>query len=142
MSVYKLKRDLTDAAQKYKRLYKQFGKPDDRDLYERLSKIVTYLDDISSSTLRTIDSYNASEGQSSFAITASEFDFLDVYLNGARLISSEYTVSGSNVILSSAAELDDEVIIISYDNSSVIDINSLIDNVGSVGNDLYLYYNY
>ena len=43
------------------------------------------------------------------------------------------------MILSSAAELDDEVIIISYDNSSVIDINSLID---SVGNDLYLYYNY
>jgi hypothetical protein len=97
---------------------------------------------VTSSTLRTVDSYNASEGQSSFAITASEFDFLDVYLNGARLISSEYTVSGSNVILSSAAELDDEVIIISYDNSSVIDINSLIDNVGSVGNDLYLYYNY
>jgi hypothetical protein len=93
-------------------------------------------------TARTVETHNATEGQSNFSIGVTEFDFLDVYLNGARLISSEYTVSGSDIILGSAAELDDEVIIISYDNSSVIDINSLLDNVGSVGNDLYLFYNY
>ena len=143
MSVERLKRDFLDAAQKYKKLFKENANPDDLDSFKRLMDVYFHLDDLGGAyTTRVIDSYNASEGQSSFAITASEFDFLDVYLNGARLISSEYTVSGSNVILSSAAELDDEVIIISYDNSSVIDINSLIDNVGSVGNDLYLYYNY
>lgn len=96
----------------------------------------------SQTTARTIDSYAASEGQSTFTITASAFDFVDVYLNGARLISSEYTISGSDIILSSAAEVDDEVILISYDSSNVIDVSSVLDNVGTVGSDLYLYYNY
>lgn len=96
----------------------------------------------SQTTVRTIDSYTATEGQSTFTITASAFDFIDVYLNGARLISSEYTISGFDVILSTAAELDDEVIVISYDSSTVIDVSSVLDNIGTVGNDLYLYYNY
>lgn len=147
MSVERLKRDFLSAAQEYKRKYKLEGEnPEDLDKFKRLMDIYFHLDDINGGgggeTVRTVDSYNATEGQSTFAITAAEFDFLDVYLNGARLISSEYAVSGSDIILSSAAELDDEVIIISYDNSSVIDINSLLDNVGSVGNDLYLFYNY
>jgi len=144
VSVERLKRDFLSAAQEYKRKYKLEGEnPEDLDKFKRLMDIYFHLDDLTGVyTTRNIDSYNATEGQSTFAITASEFDFLDVYLNGARLISSEYAVSGSDIILSSAAELDDEVIIISYDNSSVIDINSLLDNVGSVGNDLYLFYNY
>jgi len=144
VSVERLKRDFLSAAQEYKRKYKLEGENlEDIDKFKRLMDIYFHLDDLTGVyTTRNIDSYNATEGQSTFAITAAEFDFLDVYLNGARLISSEYAVSGSDIILSSAAELDDEVIIISYDNSSVIDINSLLDNVGSVGNDLYLFYNY
>jgi hypothetical protein len=65
-------------------------------------------------SVRTIDTYLATASQSTFTITAASFDFLDVYVNGARLIDSEYSISGSNIVLVSAAELDDEIIIISY----------------------------
>lgn len=142
MSVDRLKRDFLDAAQKYKRLYKESKNPEDLDKFKRLMDIYFHLGDIAGQTFRTIDSYTATEGQSTFTITASAFDFIDVYLNGARLISSEYTISGFDVILSTAAELDDEVIVISYDSSTVIDISSVLDNIGTVGSDLYLYYNY
>ena len=63
---------------------------------------------------RTVDSYSATEGQTNFSITASSFDFVDVYVNGARLISSEYTIASNVVTITSALELDDEVVLISY----------------------------
>lgn len=70
-------------------------------------------------TVRTVDSYLATAGQTNFTITAATYDFVDVYLNGARLISSEYSVSTGVVTLVSAAELNDEIILISYYNTSI-----------------------
>jgi hypothetical protein len=76
-------------------------------------------DYISDTTVRTVDTYLATAGQVNFTITAASYDFLDVYVNGARLISSEYTVASSTVTLSVAAELNDEIIILSYYSASL-----------------------
>ena len=73
-------------------------------------------------TVRTVDSYNATEGQTDFTITASTYDFIDVYLNGARLISSEYSITSNVLTLNTAAELDDEVILISYYTASLVSL--------------------
>lgn len=73
-------------------------------------------------SVRTVDTYLATEGQTTFAITADPFDFLDVFVNGARLISSEYTISGSDIVLSSAAELNDEIIIISFYSATLAEL--------------------
>lgn len=70
-------------------------------------------------TVRTVDSYTATAGQTNFTITATSYDFVDVYLNGARLIASEYSVAAGVVTLVSAAELDDEIILVSYYNASL-----------------------
>ena len=73
-------------------------------------------------SVRTVDSYTASEGQTDFTITASTFDFVDVYVNGARLIDSEYTIASNVVTLNVAAELDDEINLISYYTASLISL--------------------
>lgn len=70
-------------------------------------------------TVRTLDSYTATEGQTNFTISTGQYDFVDVYLNGARLISTEYTISSGIVTLLSPAELDDEIILISYYSASL-----------------------
>lgn len=71
-------------------------------------------------TVRTVDSYSATAGQTVFAITAVSYDFIDVYVNGARLIDSEYTVSPTSIALISAAESGDEVVLVSYYNTSIV----------------------
>ena len=69
-------------------------------------------------TIRTVDEFIASEGQTDFVISVA-FDFFDVYLNGARLIESEYTLVVNTVSLVSPAEVDDEIIIISYKDTGL-----------------------
>lgn len=69
-------------------------------------------------TIRTVDEFIASEGQTDFVINVA-FDFFDVYLNGARLIESEYTLVVNTVSLVSPAEADDEIIIISYKDTGL-----------------------
>lgn len=71
-------------------------------------------------TVRTVDSYLATEGQTDFNITASPYDFVDVYINGARLIDSEYSIAAGIVTIVSPAELGDEVVLISYNNTNII----------------------
>ena len=73
-------------------------------------------------TVRTVDSYLASEGQTDFTITASSFDFVDVYVNGARLIPTEYSISSNVLTLNFAAELDDEIALVSYYTASLISL--------------------
>ena len=73
-------------------------------------------------TIRTVDSYIATEGQTDFTITAPTFDFVDVYLNGARLIPTEYSILSNVLTLNSAAELDDEIALVSYYTASLISL--------------------
>lgn len=69
-------------------------------------------------TVRTVDNFTATEGQTDFVISVA-FDFFDVYLNGARLIESEYTLVVNTVSLVSPAEADDEIIIVSYKDTGL-----------------------
>jgi len=59
----------------------------------------------------------ATTGQTSFATSGYTPGYLDVYLNGIHLVNgTDYTATnGSDVILSTAANLDDEVQVIGYD---------------------------
>lgn len=69
-------------------------------------------------TIRTVDEFIATEGQTNFVISLA-YDFFDVYLNGARLIESDYTIAINTISLVSPAEVGDEIILISYSNASI-----------------------
>ena len=61
---------------------------------------------------KTENSFTATAGQTTFTVTY-EVGFIEVYLNGIRLSSSEYTAtSGTSVVLAEAAALGDIVDII------------------------------
>jgi len=63
---------------------------------------------------RTITTFTATANQTTFSV-AYTVGYVDVYLNGARLSSSEYTASnGTSVVLASGATLNDVIDIISY----------------------------
>lgn len=74
-------------------------------------------------TTRTVNTVLASEGQTLFTIPTGS-DFLDVFINGAKLTTSEYTVSGSNLTIASACEVLDEVSSILYYNTSIVNLPS------------------
>ena len=63
---------------------------------------------------RSVTSYTATENQTSFAATYS-VGYADVYLNGSKLSSTEYTASnGTSIELTEGASLNDIVEIVSY----------------------------
>ena len=151
MSVQQLKVDAIDAAQKYKARYKQTLDPNDLDMFQRFMDVYNHLEGVgsvtsiiagdnitispaggtgdvtinASTTVRTVDSYVATEGQYVFDVTASEFDFIDVYINGARLVSSEYSVSSGLASLLVPAEANDEVVLISYYTTSISSVQTI-----------------
>jgi hypothetical protein len=62
--------------------------------------------------------------------------FLDVYLNGSKLVSTDYTATnGTSVVFNNACSLNDEVIIVAYGTFSVADtytqdeVDDLIDSI-------------
>ena len=66
------------------------------------------------STARTITRSIATEGQTSFSVTYT-VGYIDVYLNGSRLDSTEYTASnGTSVVLVDGASINDVLEFISY----------------------------
>ena len=63
---------------------------------------------------RSVNSYVATEGQTSFAATYS-VGYADVYLNGSKLSSTEYiATNGTSIILTEGASAGDIVEIVSY----------------------------
>jgi hypothetical protein len=70
-------------------------------------------------TLRTTQTNTATAGQTSFGFSYN-VNFLDVYVNGVKLTSSEYVASnGSSITLISPAFVNDIVEFISYNITSV-----------------------
>ena len=64
---------------------------------------------------QTRDSFTATSGQTSFATGGYTPNFLDVYLNGVKLASADYTASnGSDVVLASGAALSDILEVVAY----------------------------
>ena len=63
---------------------------------------------------RSTTSFTATEGQTTFTVTYTQ-NYIDVYLNGILLDSSEYTATnGSSVVLNTGATAGDIVICIAY----------------------------
>jgi hypothetical protein len=79
---------------------------------------------------QTRDSFTATSGQTTFATGGYTPNFLDVYLNGVKLASADYTASnGSDVVLASGAATGDilEVVAFTTFNSA----SSSIDDNGN-----------
>lgn len=72
---------------------------------------------------RNSDSFTATSGQTTFTTSLSYTPgFIDVFLNGVLLDSSDYTASnGTSVVLASGAAIDDIVTLIYYDAFIVAD---------------------
>ena len=69
-------------------------------------------------TMRTTQSYTATEGQTTFSFTYN-VNLLDVFLNGVKLTPSEYTASnGSTVVLNSGCFAGDTIDLYSYNVAS------------------------
>ena len=86
---------------------------------------------------RTITTFTATSNQTTFSV-AYTVGYVDVYLNGARLSSSEFTASdGSTVVLVTGATLNDVIDIISYGGTGTalwnVGTGSSIYSLSSVG---------
>jgi len=69
---------------------------------------------------QTRDSFTATSGQTSFATGGYTPNFLDVYLNGVKLASADYTASnGSDVVLASGAATGDILEVVAFTTFTV-----------------------
>lgn len=75
---------------------------------------------ISTSQSRTVTRSVATNGQTTFSVNY-KVGFIDVFLNGAKLDSTEYTASnGTTVTLSEAAVINDIVEFVAYNDSIIL----------------------
>ena len=75
---------------------------------------------------QTRDRFVATAGQTSFATSGYDVGFLDVYLNGVKLDSTDYTATnGSDVVLAIGASADDIIEVVAF---STFEIGSNVDN--------------
>ena len=91
----------------------------------------------SSSNAYTRTSYTATAGQTSFAVTYTA-GYIQVYLNGVFLDSTDYTAtSGTTVVLTSAAALNDIVEFIAFNTTAIS--NTTANNLlaGTAGQIVY-----
>jgi hypothetical protein len=73
----------------------------------------------SPATTRTVTRSSATEGQTSFSVTYT-VGYIDVFLNGSKLDSTEYTASnGTSVVLVDGASVNDVLEFISYSGISI-----------------------
>ena len=96
-----------------------------------------------SNGVRRVHTYTATASQSTFTGAGSEgatlsykdATFVDVFQNGVLLGSADYTAtSGTSIVLTQAASVDDLVVVIAYDVFSVTDTVSKADGGTFDGN--------
>jgi hypothetical protein len=84
---------------------------------------------------QTRDSFTATSGQTTFATGGYTPNFLDVYLNGVKLASADYTASnGSDVVLASGAATGDILEVVAFTTftpASIPDGTPSIDDNGN-----------
>ena len=69
-------------------------------------------------TLRSENNYTATAGQTTFNVTYN-VGFVDVYVNGVRLTSVDYTASnGTSIVLNESLFADDSIDILAYNTTS------------------------
>lgn len=97
---------------------------------------------VATTAYRTVTNFTATAGQTSFSVPSYTVGYIDVYRNGVRLTSADYTAStGTTVVLSAACTVGDSVVTESFYVSSVLNaipatagaVNSTYLGAGSVG---------
>ena len=81
-------------------------------------------------TTRTVSKFTATNGQTEFTGLSYTIGYVDIYLNGAKLDSAEYTASnGTSVTLTTGASTGDIIETIAYSGLTAIDLVGLADVV-------------
>lgn len=86
---------------------------------------------VTTTAYRTITNFTATAGQTTFTPASYTVGYIDVYRNGVRLTSADFTASnGTTVVLTNAANAGDSVVTESFYVSSVL--NAIPATAGSV----------
>ena len=87
---------------------------------------------VTTTAYRTVTDFTATAGQTTFSVPSYTVGYIDVYRNGVRLGSADYTAtSGTTVVLANACTVGDLVVTESFYVSSVL--NAIPATAGSVG---------
>ena len=85
----------------------------------------------SAGVTRTVTSFTATAGQTTFSVTYT-VGTIDVFLNGSRLNSSEFTATnGTSVVLTTGASVNDIIDVAAYSSVTGIDIQNNGTSVGT-----------
>jgi len=91
---------------------------------------------VTTTAYRTVTDFTATAGQTSFSVPSYTVGYIDVYRNGVRLVSTDYTATtGTTVVLNNACTVGDSVVTESFYVSSVL--NAIPATAGAV-NSTYL----
>lgn len=91
---------------------------------------------VTTTAYRTVTNFTATAGQTSFSVPSYTVGYIDVYRNGVRLVSTDYTATtGTTVVLNNACTVGDAVVTESFLVSSVL--NAIPATAGAV-NSTYL----
>ena len=86
---------------------------------------------VTTTAYRTVTNFTATAGQTSFSVPSYTVGYIDVYRNGVRLVSTDYTATtGTTVVLANACTVGDAVVTESFYVSSVL--NAIPATAGSV----------
>lgn len=86
---------------------------------------------VTTTAYRTVTEFTATSGQTSFSVPSYTVGYIDVYRNGVRLVSTDYTATtGTTVVLGNACTVNDAVVTESFLVSSVL--NAIPATAGSV----------
>jgi hypothetical protein len=88
---------------------------------------------VTTTAYRTVTNFTATAGQTSFSVPSYTVGYIDVYRNGVRLVSTDYTATtGTTVVLANACTSGDSVVTESFLVSSVL--NAIPATAGAVSN--------
>jgi len=86
---------------------------------------------VTTTAYRTVTNFTATAGQTSFSTASYTVGYIDVYRNGVRLVSTDFTATtGTTVVLTNACTAGDTVVTESFYVSSVL--NAIPATAGSV----------
>jgi len=86
---------------------------------------------VTTTAYRTVTEFTATSGQTSFSVPSYTVGYIDVYRNGVRLVSTDFTATtGTTVVLVNACTSGDSVVTESFLVSSVL--NAIPATAGSV----------
>jgi hypothetical protein len=86
---------------------------------------------VTTTAYRTVTNFTATAGQTSFSVPSYTVGYIDVYRNGVRLVSTDYTATtGTTVVLANACTAGDAVVTESFLVSSVL--NAIPATAGAV----------